>query len=134
MTPFEKALQIINAVSPFVVILIGFIVSLVVSAFKKIVLEKIDENRIDIKAMKEFVDLKITSLSDGLTKMREEILREYVTKESFSDNMAAHEKIWVEINAVKNTSSKLEERIENTQKNVEKVENKIEDVRNKITN
>lgn len=55
---------------------------------------------------------RIDTLTTQIQALKEEILRDYVRKEDFVENRESHEKIWLEINSVKNLTAKIEERVE----------------------
>ena len=83
--------------SSVIVLIIGSILSFVVWLLKKSIIEAMDK-----------LDKRIGELEEKINEQREEVLRNYVTKQDFALEHAAHEKIWTEVNSMRERVAKLE--------------------------
>jgi BMFP domain-containing protein YqiC len=82
--------MIVSIASSVIVLIVGAVISFVVNMFKRAVIDKMNE------------------LEGKFNSMYEELLRDYVRKDEFNASNGAHEKIWTEVNGLRERVARLE--------------------------
>jgi len=82
--------ELITIISPIMLFIFGIIFSIIGNMIKRAIIDKLD------------------SLEKAFMDFKEEVLRDYITKNEYNKNETAHEKIWIEVNSARERIAKLE--------------------------
>ena len=89
-------ISIIAIVVSICLFVFGIVFAVIGSLLKKSIVDKLDQ------AMQ-----KVDGLAENLNLFKQEILKDYVRKEDFSENEVKHREMWIELNALKRETTEV---------------------------
>lgn len=86
-----------NLLSPILILVLTLVISIIGYLLKKTVMEKL-----------ELMSKDLTDFKRDFQSFREDIIKNYVTKEDFKENIESHTKLWTELNIIRERVAAIE--------------------------